>query len=178
MITRRSFLATAGAPLVGAPAQPHTIFDRYGLPILDGFLRNAAKTSSSFAVCDFPDGTILKNSIGKSGKTYDSVTRMMPALAAWVASARARPELLETLRLMFRNAFDPVHPDYWLPAEGGRDNQRQVESSVVAWSVWVLRDKLLPLLTPRERANIQAWLASCTQQPVRRNNWAWRESRV
>jgi hypothetical protein len=149
------------------------VLDRYWLPILDGFLGNAARTSDSFAVCDFPDGTILKNSIGKSGKTYDSVTRMMPALAAWVASGRARPELIETLRLMFRHAFDPRHPDYWLPADAHRDNQRQVESSVVAWSVWVLRDKLLPLLTARERANIHAWLASCTQVPVRRNNWAW-----
>src|SRR6478609_269554 len=136
MITRRTFLATSAASLGGAPAQPHTIFDRYWLPILNGFLRNAARTSSSFAVCDFPDGTILKNSVGKSGKTYDSVTRMMPALAAWVASGRARPELVESLRLMFRNAFDPAHPDYWLPAEPGRANQRQVESSVVAWSVW------------------------------------------
>jgi hypothetical protein len=173
MLTRRDFLATAAAPLAGAAAGPHTILDRYWLPVLDGFLRNAARTSPSFAVCDFPDGTILKGSTGKSGKTYDSVTRMMPALAAWVASGRAQPDLLETLRLMYRNAFDPRHPDYWLPAEAGRSNQRQVESSVVAWSVWVLRDKLLPLLTARERANIQAWLASCTQQPVRRNNWAW-----
>jgi hypothetical protein len=173
MITRRNFLAAAAAPLAGAPAAPHTILDRYWLPILDGFLRNAAKTSPSFAVCDFPDGTILRGSVGKSGKTYDSVTRMMPALAAWVASGRSRPELVETLRLMFRNAFDPQHPDYWLPAPADHDNQRQVESSVVAWSLWVLRDRLLPLLTSRERANIQAWLASCTQVTVRRNNWAW-----
>ena len=173
MITRRIFFATAAASLGGAPPQPYTIFDRYWLPILNGFLRNAARSSSSFAVCDFPGGTILKSSVGKSGKTYDSVTRMMPALAAWVASGRAQPDLLQNLRLMFRNAFDPAHPDYWLPAEPGHSNQRQVESSVVAWSVWVLRDKLLPLLTARERSNIQAWLASCTQQPVRRNNWAW-----
>src|SRR5205085_6728174 len=107
MITRRDFVAAAAAPLMGAPAEPHAILDRYWLPILDGFLRNAAKTSPSMAVCDFPDGTILMNSIGQSGKTYDSVTRMMPALVAWVASGRARPELIETLRKIFRNALDP-----------------------------------------------------------------------
>src|SRR5579872_2613836 len=170
---RRQFLASAAAPWLAGAEPPHTVLDSYWFPILDGFLRNARATSSSFAVCDFPDGTILKGSIGKSGKTYDSVTRMMPAVAAWVVSGRARPGDLESLRLTFANAFDPDHPDYWLPTDPGHSNQRQVESSLVAWSLWLLRDKLLPLLTSRQRTNIQAWLASCTQYPVRHNNWAW-----
>jgi len=168
-MNRRQFLASTAAPVLAAAEPPHTILDRYWLPILDGFLRNARATSPSFAVCDFPDGTILKGSIGESGKTYDSVSRMLPALAAWVVSGRAKPNDLKSLRLMFANAFDPDHPDYWLPAEPGRSSQRQVESSLVAWSVWLLRDKLLPLLTSRQRANIQAWLASCTQYPGARH---------
>lgn len=172
-IARRAFLAAAAAPAFGAA--PNTAFDRYFLEILEGYLRNARRTSPSMAVCDFEGGTILKGAAGKSGKTYDSVTRMLPAMASWVAGNREAqtPELLETLRLAFRNAFDPTHPDYWLPAAPDRWDQRQVESSVVAWSLWLLRDKLLPRLTSPERANIQAWLAGCTRQQVRRNNWAW-----
>ena len=172
-MNRRQFLASAAAPMLAADAPPHTALDPYWLPILDGFLRNARATSSSFAVCDFPDGTILKASIARSGKTYDSVTRMMPALAAWAACGRASAAHLDALRQMFIHAFDPAHPDYWMPAGPDRSNQRQVESSIVAWSLWLLRDKLLPGLTSRQRANIHAWLASCTQVPVRRNNWAW-----
>jgi hypothetical protein len=173
MASRREFLAAAAAAPLTA-AGPHTVLDHYWMPILDGYLRNARATSESFAVCDFPGGTILKGATGKSGKTYDSVTRMLPALAAWVASGRARPDLLDTLCLTFQNAFDPAHPDYWLPAAPrGHSDQRQVESSIVAWSLWVVRDQVLPRLTPAARANIQAWLASCTRQPVRNNNWAW-----
>lgn len=173
-LSRRLFLsASAGAALL--QAAPFELFDDYFLTILRGYLRNAHRTSPSMAVCDFEGGTILKNSVGKSGKTYDSVTRMLPAMAAWVAGGRAgkTPELLDSLRLTFINAFDPQHEDYWLPVAPGTQNQRQVESGIVAWSLWLLRDELLPKLTPAQRTNIQAWLASCTQHPVRSNNWAW-----
>ena len=175
--SRRAWLAGAlGAPLaLGAAESGSGVFDSYFLEVLEGFLRNARRTSGSYAVCDFEGGTILKGSVGRSGKTYDSVTRMLPALAAWVASGRERqtPELPGILAQMFRHAFDPAHPDYWLPPPPDHSNQRQVESSIVAWSLWLLADSLLPQLTSAERANIQAWLASCTQVPVRNNNWAW-----
>ena len=48
-----------------------------------------------------------------------------------------------------------------------------MEASIIAWSVWLLRDKLLPQMSREERSRIDAWLASCTVVPVRRNNWAW-----
>ena len=161
--------------MAAAPPEASRVFDRYFLEILEGFLRNARRTSSSYAVCDFAGGTVLPGAVAKSGKTYDSVTRMMPALAAWVAGNREAqtPELMDAVVQMFRNAFDPGHPDYWLPSPGKQQQQRQVEASIVAWSLWVMRDKLLPKLTSAERTNIQNWLASCTQVPVRGNNWAW-----
>jgi hypothetical protein len=182
-VRRRDFLAGGAGALVGlAKTPPCTLLDQYFLEIAQGFLTNARKTSPSFAVCDFPDGTILQGAVGRSGKTYDSVSRMLPALAAWVAGGRqpgrfqidGKPvELLEVLSRTFVNAFDPASSDYWEASPAERQNQRQVESGIVAWSLWLLRDRLLPRLSSAQRANIQAWLVSCTRVPVRRNNWAW-----
>lgn len=165
-------------PLIAA--DPSTAFDNYFIEILEGFLRNARRTSSSFAVCDFLDGTILKSCVARSGKTYISVARMMPAMAAWVAGgkqpSRFGPERLElraVLKQAFRNAFDPQHPDYWEEPPADRASQRQVEACLVAWALYLLGDRFLAELTSRDRANIQAWLASCTRFPERKNNHAW-----
>ncbi len=151
------------------------------LEILNGYLAACHKTSASFAVCNFPDGTMLKGSLAASGKTYDSVSRMMPAISAWQVGGqrtgaihrRTEPDLTEVLVSTFRNAFNPAHPDYWMPSPPQHQNQRQVESSLVAWSIYLLGDEFLAKLQSEDRANIQAWLASGTQVPVRRNNWAW-----
>lgn len=188
-MNRRQILKLAllpvAEPLAGAcgsaPAPGGQAFDRFFLPILRGFLRNSIRTSTSYAVCDFPQGTILRATVAKSGRTYTSVSRMLPAIAAWLAGGREqwievegrRVDLLEVVAATFRNAFDPSHPDYWLPASPAHSDQRQVESSVVAWSLWLLRDLVLDRLTPASRTNVQNWLASCTQVPVRENNWAW-----
>jgi len=182
-LTRRQWLALTAAVRSWAGGAPETTpFDRYFLAILQGYLDSLERTSASLAVCDFKDGTIKEGSVARSGKTYDSVTRMLPAMAAWVASRRApsafrvgkkKLELLDVLAETFRHAFDPEHPDYWLPAPEKKQQQRQVESSIVAWSLWLLADQLLPKLTAAERKNVAAWLASCTRTPVRANNWAW-----
>lgn len=175
---RREYLKTCGAALAAswldaAPA-PAAAFDRYFLAILDGYVRNARRTSDSFAVCDFPDGTILKNCTAKSGKTYVSVARMLPAMATWVASGR-QPDLSlrQILLQTYRNAFDPAHPDYWGEPPRDRVNQRMVEACLVAWALWLLGDSFVGELTSRDRANIQAWLASNTRLPERKNNHAW-----
>ncbi len=171
LLSRRQCLQLATvAPLAGVSSDP---FEGYFRPILDGYLKNARRTSSSLAVCDFEGGTLLPGALARSGKTYDSVSRMMPALAAWVVSGRASAGEEDALLSAFRHAFDPAHPDYWQPSPPDHSHQKQVESSVVAWSLWVARERILPRLTPAERSNIQAWLASCTQVPVRTNNWAW-----
>ncbi len=184
--SRRSLFEGAAGLLLAAPARsapaPAPFADAVFFPILEGYLRNAARTSPSLAVCDFPDGALMPGSTAQSGKTYDSVSRMMPALAAWVASAReprrihaaGREFVVEDVLLeAFRNAFNPAHPDYWRAAPADHQQQLQVESSIVAWALYVAADQLLPRLTPAHRANIQNWLASCTRVPVRNNNWAW-----
>ena len=148
------------------------MFDPFFVPILRGYLRHAHATSPTYAVCDFPDGTRLPGCMTPKQKTYVSVSRMMPALAAY-AKGRNSAQVTEALRLAFKNAFDPNCPDYWGEPPADQQHQKQVEASVVAWALWVARDELLPALTAQERSRVNAWLASCTRRPVRSNNWAW-----
>ncbi len=162
VVSRRALLY---APFAPAPWSVETQFRE----ILEGYKRNAQRTSSSWAVCDFEGGTILPGSVGPGGKTYDSVSRMLPALAAWAVRTG---ECVDMLVATFEHAFDPAHPDYW-GAAPNTQNQRQVESSIVAWALWLARELVLPKLSTSARRNINAWLASCTQFPVRTSNWAW-----
>jgi hypothetical protein len=82
-------------------------------------------------------------------------------------------DLTGVLLAAFKNAFNPVHPDYWGEPPADRPTQRSVEAALVAWALWQLGDDFLARLTSIERANIQKWLASCTQIPERDNNHAW-----
>src|SRR5512133_1547575 len=78
-ITRRGFIAGSG---LLALAQPSSSIDSFFAEIVAGFVKNARATSPSFAVCDYPGGTKLKNCLARSGKTYIGVARMMPPLAS------------------------------------------------------------------------------------------------
>jgi hypothetical protein len=144
------------------------------LDIVRGYLKAARQTSPTLAVVEYPGAAVTKSFLAKSGLSVTGVTRMLPALAAWAASGR-EPGLgaREALIAAFRNGCDPDSPDYWLPSPPDRQNQRQVEASIVAWSLWVARDIVLPELQPRERSNVAEWLAGCCRVPVRNNNWAW-----
>jgi len=181
---RRTFLSllpTTCAALSPERGFRHRIFDSYFLQILEGFVLNARRTSDSYAVCDFPDGTKIASCLTPSGKTYVSVARMLPALAEWRAGGRdARVKLhgveadLDGILLgIFRDAFDPLHPHYWGSAPANRATQRSVEASLVAYSLWRLGDSFIGRLSTRDRSNIQNWLASCTQVAERTNNHAW-----
>lgn len=149
--------------------QVRTLF----LDITRGYLRNAARTSPSLAVVEYPDATVTMGFLSKSGLSVTGVTRMLPAMAAWVAGGRqSELDLNAALTAAFRNGCNAEHADFWQPAAAKPFDQRQVESSVVAWSLWLARDKVLPALTEAERRNVAAWLESCTRFPVRSNNWA------
>lgn len=144
------------------------------LEIVRGYLEAARRTSPTLAVVEFSGATVTKNFLARSGLSATGVTRMLPALAAWAAAGR-QPDLgvREALVSAFANGTDPDCPDYWLPSPPGRQNQRQVEASIVAWSLWTARDIVLPALDGRQTRNVAAWLASCCRVPVRNNNWAW-----
>lgn len=201
-ISRRSFLGAATAAAAGGAlglvscggneAGPDkTPFAGTGLgygywndifeAVSRGFIRNALRTSDTFAVCDYPGGTYLKNFIAASGKTCDSVARMLPALAARLVSPAGGAvieadgveyDLSDLLVKALANATDPECPDFWQYSKKAAWDQRQVESSIVAWSLWLARDSIMDRFTPAQRRNIQRWLASCTVVPTRTNNWA------
>src|SRR5436309_1433515 len=125
-MNRRQFLQFSAAALAGsaliAPtfagqtpagaAGDQTQFDRYFLPILQGFLKNARATASDYVVCDYPDGTKLKSCCTPSGKTYVSVARMLPALAEWRSTGRADANEREVALSVYRNAPDPMNQDF------------------------------------------------------------------
>ena len=193
-MNRREFLkCSAGAiALASLPAssllaesaatQPAAAqFDHYFLTIWDGFVRNAQATSDSFAVCDYPDGTKLKSCCNPAGKTYVSVARMLPAMVEWLNGkpgqrhlAPSRSQDIENILLrIFRNAFNPEHPDFWGYAPSHRATQLSVEAALVAHALAMCGEEFVGKLTPAERTNIQKWLASCTQVAERKNNHAW-----
>jgi hypothetical protein len=184
---RREFLAAL--PATAALAQttsPETSLNALAeiifLDIARGYVSSAAKTSDSYAVVEYPGATVTKNFLATSGKSATGVTRMLPALAAWIVSKRqpgvlsvdgTKYDLLDVTGSALVNGTNPAHNDYWGAAPTDKQDQRQVESSIVAWSAWLLRDTLLPQMSSQERKRLDDWLASCTVVPVRRNNWAW-----
>src|ERR1051326_5359321 len=124
-MNRRRFLQLSAAVFAGraavldrtahslAATSPQAQFDRYFIPILDGFLKNARATGPDYVVCDYPDGTKSKSCCTPSGKTYVSVARMPPPMAEWVASGRAAPEVRDVLLSVYRNAFDEKNANFW-----------------------------------------------------------------
>lgn len=195
-MNRRTFLklsSAAATPLVFSPfeamadlavasATPQAAVDQYFLHILDGFLRNAVRTAPGFAVCDFPEGTIVKSCQTPSDHGYVSVARMLPAMTEWIA-AKKQPATFkagdQTLSLedvclqVFQNAFDPNHPHYWAEPPKNKPTQRTVESALVAIAIMRLGNDFVARLSPQQRTNVQNWLASCTIIPERHNNHAW-----
>src|SRR5437016_582893 len=151
-MNRRQFLQFSAAALAGsaliAPtfagqtsagaAGDQTQFDRYFLPILQGFLKNARATASDYVVCDYPDGTKLKSCCTPGGKTYVSVARMLPPMAEWITTGRADPKIREVLLSVYRNAFDEKNPNFWGYPPANKVSQLAVEAALGAWSLWRL----------------------------------------
>ncbi|MBC8168065.1 MAG: DUF2264 domain-containing protein [Bryobacteraceae bacterium] len=152
------------------------------LELIRGYAVSLARTSDSYAAIEYPQATVTKGFLTKSGLSVTGVSRVLPALAAWI-SAKRQPgvlsiegkkfDLLDMTGSALTNGTNPDHKDYWQPARNDAQDQRQVEASIIAWAVWLLRDSLLPQMSTVERRRIDEWLASCTRFPVRRNNWAW-----
>jgi hypothetical protein len=159
----------------------HWFHQQFG-KIFNGWYGTLKETSASHAVWETVHGIKTRSFLSRSGKQCDGVTRMLPALAAWAAQADNPPDIRlaggelvnarHQLREIFVNAMNPEHPDFWdLPPELDW-NQRQVEASIVAWSLWLSRDWLLAALSPSEIANIQQWLAANTVFTDHFNNWS------
>ncbi|MFW6060541.1 MAG: DUF2264 domain-containing protein, partial [Phycisphaeraceae bacterium] len=150
--------------------------------LLTGWHRVLRDTAPSGAAWQPPDGVRSNSFLTASGYECDGITRMMPALAAW-AALDENPQTLtlddgetfEPRRILhdvFTQAFDPEHPDYWQPPPGAVQRQAQVESSVVAWSLWLSRAWLMPRLEAHHVRHIQDWLAANTAFDLHIGNWS------
>lgn len=183
---RREFVAALPCAAYAQSAAPDLSLNAFSesifLEILRGYVTNLARTSDSYAVIEYSGATVTKGFLSKSGLSVTGVSRMLPALAAWIAAKRqpavlsiegSKYDLLDLAGSALANGTNPAHKDYWQAPNTSALDQRQVEASIIAWSVWLLRDSLLPQMSVAERQRIDAWLASCTAVPVRRNNWAW-----
>lgn len=150
--------------------------------IVDGWYRSLRATSSSGAVWESPRGIRCENFISRSGRQVDGVTRMLPAMAAWAALEENREPLAMDGRQAFsprewiRQALvcgtDPDHPDFWGYPPTHRTNQRQVEASAVAWTLWLSRGWLFEMLTAEQVRHLQEWLAACAAFTDLPSNWS------
>ncbi|MBI3828215.1 MAG: DUF2264 domain-containing protein [Planctomycetes bacterium] len=115
-----------------------------------------------------------------AGGAWDMSTRMFAALAAWLSDP-ARPraftlrgrnvDIEQLARSILINAFDPKKPGWWGREEFSRREQRTVESSMLAYGAWLLRDTLLPKIPARAISCFKEWLEYFGSGELVRGNW-------
>jgi hypothetical protein len=119
--------------------------------------------------------------VSDNGGALDMSARMFPALAAWLSdptrptSFELRGETVDVEEMalaILDRAFDPDQPGFW-----GRDayparDQRTVESSVLAYGAWLVRDTTLKKVSPRGLECFQEWLSYFSSAPLADNNWS------
>ncbi len=115
-----------------------------------------------------------------AGGAWDMSTRFFPALCSWLSQpdrprsfkVRGRTLDLEKLtRGILINAFDPEKHGYWGREEFPPRNQRTVESSMLAYGAWLVRDHLLPTIPEHAIHCFQKWLAYFASDELVRGNW-------
>lgn len=114
-----------------------------------------------------------------AGGCFDMSSRMFPALAAWLGNAdnprtlqfRGKSIDLEFLvHQILHQAFDPEHAGFWDCDGIPVPDQRTVESSMVAYGIWLLRHTILPTISPQARGHQEKWLGHFGSQ-AHHSNW-------
>jgi len=112
------------------------------------------------------------------GGAADMATRIFPALCAWLSDKQRprqvvfkgeRVDVEGLVRKIFENAFDPKCAGYWA-GDGRPYNQFVVESSVIGYGAWLVRDTVWPTLSESVKKNFAAWMEEFGKEAVR-NNW-------
>ncbi len=107
-------------------------------------------------------------------------TRMFPAMAAWFSNPRlpnqfkirgTTIEIEELIRAILEKAFDPEQLGSWNHEKRGSYDQRTVESSILAYGAWLLRDTLLPQISSKGITCFQEWLDRFSLRPLTMENW-------
>jgi hypothetical protein len=117
----------------------------------------------------------------RHGKIVDGLegfSRVVPLIGAWVRSGRSshvyltdgrRLDLIEIFKRGLIAGTNPASPDYW--GTIGDLDQRIVEASDIALSLWLLRENVWEKLAVAEKEHVIAWLKQVMDKKVHDNNW-------
>src|SRR3954464_5506355 len=108
----------------------------------------------------------------------EAFSRMAPLWASWVASGRQNEvkvgtgrtiSLTETFRRGLLAGTDPRSKEYWGEMHDG--DQRIVEASDIALSLWLMRAQVWQKFTSTEKQQVVAWLQQVNGKQIPDNNW-------
>jgi hypothetical protein len=120
-----------------------------------------------------------KNS-SDNGGTWDMSTRMFPAMAAWIGNSSlpnqfkirgTTIDIEELTKAILERAFDPECLGSWTHKKRDSYDQRTVESSILAYGAWLLRDTALPDISSRGLTCFKKWLDHFSHRPLTEENW-------
>jgi len=115
---------------------------------------------------------------GKAIDGMEGFSRSAPLWGAWVRSGRPRVfrmsdgrtiDLADQFRRGLVAGTDPASGEYW--GEIRDRDQRIVEASDIALSLWLLRDQVWTDLREEERERVVSWLRQVRGKQVWDNNW-------
>ena len=115
---------------------------------------------------------------GRRADAFEGFSRSAPLWGAWVSSGRpasvrlsdgADVDLIDTFRQGLLAGTDPAGDEYW--GDVADLDQRIVEASDVALSVWLFRDSVWGGLSATEKAQVVQWLRQSENRRVPDSNW-------
>ena len=162
--TDESFLA----PFLNGQDASRKDFDGLVAYFQDGFM---AYKEPDGSLANYPG---LASEHPRIADRVEGFSRIAPLLAVWlrangsensVQAQRARQLLMDGIV----HGTDPKSPGYWGRFE--QDDQRIVEASDIALTVWLLRDTLWQQLPSSTRNYTIEWLLQVNDKVIPDNNW-------
>jgi hypothetical protein len=157
---------TAGKPSANAA------YDNLFLYFVQGF--QSFKTPAG-SMARFPG---LPSHNGSTADGMEGFSRTMPLWGAWVSSGRPAQvtlpggdsvDLNQTFKQGILNGTNPDSPGYW--GHIRNFDQRIVEASDVALSLWLFRGSVWQQASPGEKTQICSWLFQVNGKAVYDSNW-------
>lgn len=143
-------------------------FDGLEAYFQDGFAAYKDETGSS---ASYPG---LPSVHGHRTDSIEGFTRIAPLMASYLHSrpdpaSRQAIQARQFLLAGWTHGADPRSKGHWGPIAD--NDQRIVEASDVALSIWLLKDSAWLELPPADRNNIVQWLLQVNRKQTPDNNW-------
>jgi hypothetical protein len=114
---------------------------------------------------------------GRKADALEGFSRSAPMWGAWVNSGRARlihlsngtVDLVSEFQRGLLAGTDPTSDEYW--GDVSDLDQRIVEASDIALSLWLFRDDVWTNLSPKQKTQVASWLRQSEIHRVSDNNW-------